>query len=307
MEQVGARYGVPKDSQYVDYKKMIDEVQPDIVSVATQPEQRAEIVGYAATHGVRAIYAEKAMAASMAEVDAMVEVCERNAVHFNLGTNRRWDPGFDAMKAVIDGGELGALRSLIIHDTGSLFNGASHSFDLVMRLNSDAPAQWVQGQLQNGDEAVQGGRLVLDPVGHGMIQFENGVTAYALNSGRRSEWEAVCERGVLTALANGAEWQMRVVGTPDHRGRPGLVTGAFPPYEHASSTLRLVEDLVHSLDTGEPPRGGVRNARASTELIFGLIESHLRGGARVDLPLEGSAIRLERGVAPRQPTYQRDE
>jgi len=307
MEQVGTRYGVPKDAQYTDYKKMIDEVQPDIVSVATQPEQRAEIVEYAATHGVRAIYAEKAMAASMAEADTMVEVCESNGVHFNLGTNRRWDPGYDAMKAVIDSGELGALRSLIIYDTGTLFNGASHAFDLVIRLNSDVPATWVQGHLQDGDDAVQGDRLVLDPVGHGMIQFENGVTAYALNSGRRSEWEAVCERGVLTALANGQEWQMRVVGAADHRGRPGLVPGAFPTYERASSTLRLVEDLVHSLDTGEPPRGGVRNARASTELIFGVIESHLRGGARVDLPLEGSTIRLERGVAPRQPKYQRGD
>ncbi|MCX8213601.1 MAG: Gfo/Idh/MocA family oxidoreductase [SAR202 cluster bacterium] len=145
MEQVGTRYGVPKDAQYTDYKKMIDEVQPDIVSVATQPEQRSEIVAYAATHGMRAIYAERAMAASMAEVESMVEVCEANAVHFNLGTNRRWDPGFDAMKAVIDSGELGALQSLIIHDTGTLFNEASHSFDLVLRLNSDTPVKWVQG------------------------------------------------------------------------------------------------------------------------------------------------------------------
>ena len=307
MEQVGTRYGVPIDAQYTDYKKMIDEVQPDIVSVATQPEQRAEIVAYAATHGVRAIYAEKAMAASMAEVESMVEVCEANGVYFNLGTNRRWDPGFDAMKAVIDSGELGALQSLIIHDTGTLFNGASHSFDLVLRLNSDTPVKWVQGHLQNGDEAVVDGRLVLGPIGQGTIQFENGVTAYALNSGRRSEWEAVCERGVLTALANGEEWQMRVVGSTDHRGRSGLVQGEFPAYERASSTLRLVEDLVHSLDTGEPPRGGVRNARASAELIFGVIESHLRGGSRVDLPLEGSSVRLERGVAPRQPKYQRAE
>ena len=306
MEQVGTRYGVPANAQYIDYKEMILEVQPDIVSVATQPEQRAEIVVYAANHGVRAIYAEKAMAASMAEVDSMVEVCERNGVYFNLGTNRRWDPGFDTMKAVIDSGELGILQSLIIHDTNSLFNGASHSFDLVIRLNNDVPAKWVQGHLQNGADAIQGDRLVLDPIGHGIIQFENGVTAYALNSGRRTEWEAVCERGVLTALANGNEWQMRTSDTPDQRDRPGLVLGTFPDYECTSSTLRLIEDLVHSLDTGDPPRGGVRNARASTELIFGIIESHLRGGVLVDLPLNTSTVKLERGVSPRQPIYQRD-
>ena len=53
MEQVGKRYGVPKESQYTDYKEMIDREQPDIVSVATQPEHRAEIVIYAAEHGTR--------------------------------------------------------------------------------------------------------------------------------------------------------------------------------------------------------------------------------------------------------------
>ena len=43
---------------------MIDVERPDIVSIATQPEGRAEITVHAAEHGARAIYAEKAMAAS---------------------------------------------------------------------------------------------------------------------------------------------------------------------------------------------------------------------------------------------------
>ncbi|MCX8213602.1 MAG: hypothetical protein OTJ97_03710 [SAR202 cluster bacterium] len=97
------------------------------------------------------------------------------------------------------------------------------------------------------------GRLVLDPIGQGTIYFENGVTAYALNSGRRSEWKAVCERGVLTTLANGEEWQMRVVGSTDHRGRSGLVQGEFPAYEHASSTLRLVVEPRHFTSHAPPP------------------------------------------------------
>ena len=62
----------PKANQYTDYREMLEKEQPDIVSVATQPEHRAEIVIYAAEHGVKAIYAEKAMAASMDEAAAMV-------------------------------------------------------------------------------------------------------------------------------------------------------------------------------------------------------------------------------------------
>jgi len=305
MEQVGLRYGVPKDAQYADYKELIDKEEPDIVSVATQPEQRAEIVVYAADHGVKAIYAEKAMAASMADADAMVEACERNGVRFNLGANRRYDTGFDKMKEVIDGGELGALQSLFSYATGSLFNGASHHFDLLLRLNSDRPVSWVQAQLVPGEWAIEGDRLTNDPSAHGIIQFQDGVTAYALSTGRGGEWEAVCERGAVAALSNGAGWSLRREGPPDSRGRSeGLVEGKFPDFQRSSSTLNLVNDLVHSLDTGEPERCGVRVARAGTELIFAFIESYQRGGARVNLPLDGSTVRLQRDRKPNQPRYE---
>ena len=154
MEEFGTRYNVPKERQYTDYQEMIEKEQPEILSVATQPEQRAEVVIYAAEHGVRAIYAEKAMAASMDEADAMVEAVERNGVAFNLGTNRRWDTGFDKMKEIIDSGELGALRTLIIYGNGTLFNTASHNFDLILRLNSDTPVSWVSAHIPNGDEII---------------------------------------------------------------------------------------------------------------------------------------------------------
>ena len=100
MERFGLLYDVPKERQYTDYKELIAKEQPDIVSVATQPEHRAEVVIHAVDNGARAIYAEKAMAASMREAADMVEAVERNGAFFNLGTNRRWSPGYDAMRDV---------------------------------------------------------------------------------------------------------------------------------------------------------------------------------------------------------------
>ena len=304
MDQVGARYGIPSDKQYTDYRELLERERPDIVSVATQPEHRAEIVIAAAEAGVRGIYAEKAFSASLEEADRMVEVCQRHEVALNLGTNRRYNPGYDRMKEVIDSGDYGELRSLIIHQTSSLFNGASHGFDLLQRLNSDNSVAWVQAHLLDGDQVIDGHILREDPVGHGVIQFENGVTAYALNSGRGMEVEAVCERGVLTALGNDREWQLRGPVSLDHRGRHVLGPVEFPSFERRSSTLCLVEDLVRALDTGEPPRGGVELAGSNQELIFAFVESHVRGGARVELPLAESIYRLERDRAPRQPKYQ---
>ncbi len=305
MEQVGRRYGVPADRQYTDFRQMIEVEKPEILSVATQPEPRREVVVFAAAHGVRAIYAEKAFSASLADADAMVEACEAHGVVLNMGTNRRWDPGYDRMKEVIDGGRLGRLKSLVLHSTGTLFNSASHGFDLLLRLNSDRPVAWVQAHLSDGDTVLDGDRLSGDPVGHGVLQFEDGVTAYALNSGRGSEIEAVCSGGVATAMQNGEEWEIREPVAKDHRGRSVLGRSPFPEYQRKSSTVCLIEDLVHSLDTGEPPRGGARLSRTNMELIFAFIESHVRGGARVELPLQASRpYRLERDHTPRQPKYE---
>ena len=76
MAHAGSRYGIPTTRQYSDYTEMIEQERPDLLSVATQPEQRAEVVMYAAEQGVPAIYAEKALAASLDEADAIMQAVE---------------------------------------------------------------------------------------------------------------------------------------------------------------------------------------------------------------------------------------
>ena len=68
-------------------------------------------------------------------------------------------------------------------------------------------------------------------------------------------------------------------------------------FETKSSTVVSVEDLCNSLDTGENPRGGEHGAvaRGNIDLIFGFVESHVRGGKQIDLPLKNHGhYRLDR-------------
>ena len=314
MEQFGLLYDVPKPRQYTNYKELIDREKPDVVSVATQPEQRAEIVRYIVENGVRAVYAEKAMSASLQEAKDMVHVVESNGAILNLGTNRRWHRGYAAMKTLVQDGTLGDLNSIIIYQNTSLFNGSPHSFDLALYLNNDVPVSWVQahlpedpqgGRSKNGDFNMRAGdSLFEDPSGHGIIQFTNGVSAYALLSGRASEFEATCEYGIVTAIEQNDTWVIRKNNVnSNNRDSEPMVPGTFPEFKHKSTTLALIEDLVQSLDTGHPPAGGIRTAYASTELLFAFLESHRQNGARVALPLKNSSTYLKRDRAPRQPLY----
>lgn len=297
MAEFGKRYAVPSERQYRDYRPMIDRERPEIVGIATQPEDRAAIILYAAEHGIRAIYAEKPLAASIEEADAIVSVVEANGVALNMGANRRWHPGFEVMRGMLDAGELGPLQSLIAYQTGPLFNTGSHAIDTLLWLHADTPVAWVQAHLPDGAR-IEREALLEDPTGHGFLGFEDGVTGYLLNTARGSEYEAICAGGTIASLNDAADWEVR---HSVQRQMREFERSPFPPYTPGSSTLRLIEDLVHTLDTGQPPRGGARVARRNTELIFACIESHRRGGSRVDLPLKSCSLRLQRSVAPRQP------
>jgi predicted dehydrogenase len=92
LDKFGERYGVAPEHRYTDYEEMIRTEQPEILSIATQPHHRAAVAHFAIEHGVRALYVEKPLCASMAEADALRAAAERNNVIVNMGTNRRWDP-----------------------------------------------------------------------------------------------------------------------------------------------------------------------------------------------------------------------
>ncbi|HEX2185685.1 MAG TPA: Gfo/Idh/MocA family oxidoreductase, partial [Chloroflexota bacterium] len=188
---------------------------PDILSIATQPEQRAEVALFAVEHGVRALYCEKPLCASMAEADALRAAIEGRGVVFNMGTNRRWHPGFDVMRELIASEALGQLRTLIIYSTGALFNTATHWFDAIQRLNGDTPASWVQGFLPQGEVVLDGTTIVEDPAGQGTIAFANGVMAHALLSPRNNDIEAICERGTITARAGGSDFELHRLSSED--------------------------------------------------------------------------------------------
>lgn len=303
MAEFGRRHAVPPAAQYTDYREMIAREQLDIVSVATQPEPRTEIVIYAVEHGIKAIYAEKALAASLAEAEAMVAAVERNGVVFNMGTNRRWASEYDAMKAFVESGDIGALKSILITNTGTLFNMGSHYIDTALRLNNDQPVAWVQATLHNADQIIDGDVLHVDPAGDAILCFRNGVMAYLLTTTGGNDCEVVCEQGSLTAVNDALSWGLRRPQTIDAQGHKAMVAAPFAEPVRVSTTLRLIEDLVQALDTGQPTRGGTRVALAGLEIIFALIESHRRGGARVSLPLADRKLRLQRNIAPKQPKY----
>lgn len=301
LAEFGKRYSLGHQQLYEDYRDLIDNECPEILGVATMPEHRAEIMIYAAEHGVKAIYAEKTMVASMAQADDVVEAVERNGVVFNMGTGFRWHPGFDTIKKLIDSGDLGNLRDMVMFYSNGINQHGIHALDLAMYLNNDVPAVSVQATLIDPEDGPIDGVMVKDPDVRGIVEFENGVTAHLLVAAFGDEQSIYCESGYLGAFGQRQHWILRrfMPGSGKCKGKGDLIPEQFPYFKEASSTLMIIDDLVQALDTGEPTRGGVRVARAGDELTFAFVESHMIGGKRVSLPLEGNRLKLDRNPAPK--------
>ena len=302
MLEFGRQYNIEQDKQYTDYKKMIDIEKPDILSVATQPEIRSEIILYALSKGVSAIYAEKPLAASMKQAQEIFNAVEKNQAVFNLGTNRRWDNGFNILKNLISNGDLGEIKSITVFGGGGLFNSSSHWIDLIMYLNSDNKVLSVQGDVPGVADMIHNNILSEDPEGFGILHFSNGVKGYYCSSGVHHEVKVVGDKGVVNVLNNGLTWALDPVPYDESNVNSGYAN-SFPKFAQESSTLKLIEDIVSQLDGRPETQGGIRAARDATEVIFALIQSELTNGSKINFPLEGSDIILRRNISARKPKY----
>ena len=289
LEMLSRRWSVP--NRYTDYREMIEREKPDIVSVTTPATSHAEVAVFAAEMGAKGIYCEKAMCCSMIEADAIVGACERNGVKFNLGTTRRYHPGYEVMRKLVADGEIGAPRAAVSYMAGSLMHTHSHTFDLLLYLLGDPEVECVQGRLDTDlDPSVS--RYGTDPtLGMAYVRFRNGLDAHWIGVPGVMDYEVLGTAGTVRAMNNNIDWHLRKTGRK--QGRWQLLDPVdFPPFERKSPTVRCIEDLIEAIETGRQSRGNVYVARAGMEIALGIAESHRQDGARVHMPLKNRELHI---------------
>lgn len=273
------RYNVP--AGYTDYKEMIINEKPDIVSIATRPATHAEMTIFAAEHGVKGIYCEKPLCCSMEEADAMVQACDRYNVKFNYGTQRRYTPLYNKIREMIQNGEIGNLNCIIAEcGPGSIQWTHTHTSDMLLFLSGDPEVSYVQATVSIKDGNWEDNKLYADPsLVCGYIRFSNGVNGYMV-AGGNYEFEILGSKGRIRTLNNG------IGGQVWKSGAWGIQEEVeFPHIEITSGTVKCIQDLIYSIENDCEPLGNIHVARRSQEIIIGFVESHRQGGTRVNLPL----------------------
>lgn len=266
---------------YDDYGRMLQDIRPDIVCVATRQTVHADQIDAAAESGVRGILCDKPLATSMAEVTRIVAACEDYGVRFAFGVDRRWYAYYRALGRLLRDGAIGEVRSIVAYGLVNLINHGCHWYDRVLDLAGDPEVAWVSGWVDPLDGEPADSRRLLDPPGRVDIRFTNGVAATVSSSGFVKGFDlgfdVVGSHGRIAVLSDGAHTALWTVAESGKTPVPV----ELPPVPHVPHWPLIVEDLIDAVRGGHPTAGDVHHARRATTIGFAAHQSHRLGGVRV--------------------------
>jgi predicted dehydrogenase len=313
LERFTKRFGVA--NAYLDYREMIEKEKPDIVSVTTPSLARAEPIIFAAENGVRGIYAEKGLCASLAEADRIAAAVKDNDVAFNWGAMRRHHDGYVRLAVAIAGGQIGETQYAIMYTHTDLIKHHPHTLDLAQMLLGDPAPLWVEGTLvQKGDLLEAGkaadrpraypdydeaghrfvpppGEEIADPlVGYFRVGYDGGAEGLFVPLSGPFDIEIHGTEGKAMAWDNGDIFRVR---RSAKKGSAVEETQIKPTGD--SPTVCTIRSIIKEIETGERTTGNIDVTMQAVETQFGIAHSHLQGGARVSLPVADRSLYIPGG------------
>ena len=307
--------GDPKG--YADYRKMLDEVKPEIVAVAPRwLDQHRDMVVAAAERGALGIYLEKPMCRTLAEADAMVAACEKHKVKLAIAHQTRYSPRLPVIEELIRSGRLGRVIELRARGKEDRRGGGedlwvlgTHVLNLAHHFGGDPKSCF--GTVLAEGRPVGPGDVEPGAEGIGPLAGDEVHASYRMAKGMTATFDSV--RG---AGGRPTRFGLRIFGSdgiidmatgylppvhflPDSSWAPGRTGKRWLPVTSAGvdrpeplentnlhgGNLLAVKDLLDAIQQDRQPVSSLYEARTATEMIAAVFESHRRGGP-VSFPLE---------------------
>lgn len=308
-----AKHGLDKDTaikHYIDYKKMIEQNKLDLVAIATESGNHAEIALDCIDHGINCII-EKPIAMSIQEADQIIRRAEEKGVKVSACHQNRFNIAVQEMRKAVEAGRFGKLSHGSVHvrwnrnvdyyaqapwrgkwasDGGALMNQCIHGIDLL---------RWMMG---NEVEEVYGQTrqqfhdyLEAEDVGMAVIKFKNGAVATiegTTNVYPRNLEETLYlfgENGTVklggTSTNNIDVWQFADETEADHKNK-GLEEATSNVYGNGHTSLYA--DVIDAVKNDRRPYVDAVAGRNALELVLAIYKSQ-KDGKPVKLPLDDFA------------------
>ena len=254
------RHGAAR--HYTSAEALLEDDEVNAVYVATPPDVHAEHVAMAAERG-KHVLCEKPMAQTVAECEAMIDVCRAHGVQLMIAYYRRFFPVVVKMKALLDEhriGELVRARAELagfytpradgerawLTDAGRAGGGfmtdaGTHRLDLLAHFLGEVQEVSAFTDTQTFDFDVDDASSVI-------MRFEGGVHATAAfnwNIGSPIDEFELCGTGGRVLSRNLGRGDLEVLVE-------GETTETFELPAPAITHLGLVEHFVACLQSGTP-------------------------------------------------------
>lgn len=309
MKALLEKHGLQADDsikRYMDYKIMIEEAKPELVSIATESGIHAEIAIFCINHGVHVII-EKPMAMSMADANKIIRLSEEKKVKVSACHQNRFNIAIQEMRQALEAGRFGKLSHGSIHvrwnrnqnyytqapwrgtwaqDGGALMNQCIHGIDLL-RWTFGGEIEEVYGQTRQQFHDY----LEAEDVGMAVVKFKKGAIATiegTTNVYPKNLEETLYifgEKGTVkiggTSTNNIDVWDFADETEADRKNK-GLEEATSNVYGNGHTSL--FADVVDAIQTDRKPYVDAYAGRDALELVLAIYKSQKEGKA-VKLPL----------------------
>jgi predicted dehydrogenase len=265
---------------FLDYRQMLKEARPDIVSICTYVGTHYPMIVDCARAGVKAVFCEKPFVCSPVELQGVRDIITETGLKLVISHVRRYRPAFMRVRELFRQGAIGKpmLCTAGIADW-DLSEWGSHWLDIFRYFHQDQPVKWVLGQAR-----------VRDQRGYNHAMEEHAVAYFGFEDGGRGLLDGGCAlNGEATMTLLGTEGTIRVLG----ENKLVIDTASGRKVEEFTDPSSVdwfpiwplcLQDLVAWLDGKEEPRIGFTYTGPTAELNLAAYISAVRGD-RIDLPL----------------------
>jgi len=241
-----------------------------------------EVLAGDARVGLRSIFLEKPPTCSLAQWDETRALASAAGVSLTVSYSRHWAPHLLEMSALVQGGLIGRVHTVVGFCGQGVLSFASHTTDLLCQFAGSYEPLWVEARAKSVEEvparALEQGFGDEPHLERLCVGFEGG--AIGVQIGAQGDF------GSFYADVWGDKGRVRVgmyraLEAFDLEGKPL----ELPPMPANRSVFSLAyEQIAGYLDGGALPDCSDGQAGAVHEIGFAAIESAARDGQRIHLP-----------------------
>ena len=296
--------------RYSDYKKMIEENQIELISIATESGLHAEIALYCINNGINVII-EKPIAMSIEDADKIIQLSEEKKVKVAACHQNRFNIAVQKLRKAIEQGRFGKISHGSIHvrwnrnkeyydqakwrgtwanDGGALMNQCIHCIDLLRWMLGDEIDEVYGVTRQQFHDYLEA-----EDIGMAVVKFKNGAIATiegTTNVYPQNLEETLYVFGEKGTVKLGGKstnnidvWNFADETEEDQRNK-GLEEQTSNVYGNGHTSLYA--DMIDAIKSDRKPYVDAVAGRNAVEMILAIYKSAATGNP-IKFPLESVA------------------